>query len=76
MLVPCRGRAPIERRYARRTGWATSCRGDDLRGTAVKWENHRMPGTRAFVVELGGGGLSAHGARVHARAAMLAAAGR
>lgn len=75
VLTPCSGPAPIQRRYARLAGFPTSCRGAGLRGTATSWQNHAFPDTRAFVVELGGGGISAKSARVHARAAALVAAG-
>ncbi len=72
VLVPCHGRAPVERRYARITGMKTSCRGEDLPGTAIDWQNAKMPGL-AFVVELGGGKLSDRKARRNARAAIAVA---
>lgn len=74
VLTPCSGEAPLERRYALLVGMRTGCRGAGLRGTATSWQEHRFPGTSAFVVELPGGGLSAKAARVHARAAALVAA--
>jgi len=43
-------------------------------GSAVGWENHRMPGTTAFVVELPAGSLSTAAASRYARA--LLALGR
>jgi protein MpaA len=76
VLTPCRGRAPIQRRYARRVGMRLSCRGVGLHGTATSWENHVLPGADAFVVELPERGVSARGAARHARAAVAAAAGR
>ena len=76
VLRPCSGDAPVQDRYARLAGMRTGCRGGGLRGTATSWQNHAFPETRAFVVELPGGGLSAKRARVHARAAALVAAGR
>ena len=75
VLTPCSGPAPIQRRYARLAGFPTSCRGAGLRGTATSWQNAAFPETRAFVVELGGGAISAKAARVHARAAAMVAAG-
>ena len=76
VLVPCRGHAPIERRYARRARARTSCRGDDLVGTAMTWENHVLPQGRAFVVELPGGYPPARLIRRHALAAVDAVVGR
>jgi N-acetylmuramoyl-L-alanine amidase/Zinc carboxypeptidase len=59
-------RTPV-RAYARRVGlparWLAP-----LHGTAVAWQNHRHPGTTAFVVELPAGPLSAAAAARHARA--------
>ncbi|MGZ8665568.1 MAG: hypothetical protein ACXWZM_00495 [Solirubrobacterales bacterium] len=46
------------------------CRGEHLPGTAVKWQEHRFPGTDAFVVELAGGRLRRAATRRNARAAM------
>jgi protein MpaA len=76
VLAPCHRRARIQRRYARRVHMAVSCRGANLHGTATSWQMHRLPRSRAFVVELGRNGVTRRGARRHARAAMLAAAGR
>jgi protein MpaA len=39
-----------------------------LAGTAVRWENHRMPGHTAFVVELPAGSLSPAAVRRHVAA--------
>jgi hypothetical protein len=59
-------RAPV-RTYARRVGlparWLPR-----YRGTAVAWQNHRFPGTTAFVVELPAGPLSRRATGRHARA--------
>ncbi|HEX8648770.1 MAG TPA: DUF2817 domain-containing protein [Thermoleophilaceae bacterium] len=73
VLRPCSGAAPVQDRYARLAEMRTGCRGSDLRGTATSWQNHTFPESRAFVVELPGGGLSARAARRHARAAALLA---
>ena len=75
VLRPCDGAATVERRYARLARLPTSCRGADLSGTASAWQEHVLPGSEAFVVELGGGGISAKAARRHARAAAMTAAG-
>src|SRR5207302_4813728 len=42
-------------------------------GSAVGWENHRLPGTTAFVVELPAGSLSAVAAAGYARAVLALA---
>jgi protein MpaA len=68
VLTPCSGKAPIQRRYARIARMPTSCRGADLPGTVISWQNKKLPGT-AFVVELAGGELSSKDRRRHARAA-------
>lgn len=67
VLRPCSGPAPVQRRYARIARMDTSCRGADLPGTAVSWQNRKLPGT-AFVVELAGGELASAERRRHARA--------
>jgi hypothetical protein len=75
VLLPCRGRARIQRRYARLADWPSErCLGGRLRGTAIAWENHRIGGT-AFVVELGAHPLGNRQARLHARAAAAVARG-
>jgi protein MpaA len=76
VLVPCHGGAPVARRYARRAHSATSCRGHELRGTAIQWEKHLFPKTSPFVVELPAAGVTTATATRHASAALLAAAGR
>jgi murein peptide amidase A len=73
VLLPCKGPARVQRRYADLADWPTKrCRGQHLHGTAISWQNHRFDG-RAFVVELRGGELSNHDARRHARAAVKVA---
>ena len=74
LLDPCHRRRGIERRYARIARMALSCRGANLPGTAIDWENHRIGG-RAMVVEFGPQGLSRAAARRNARAAIRVAAG-
>ncbi|MDQ6834939.1 MAG: DUF2817 domain-containing protein [Actinomycetota bacterium] len=63
------GNAAVERRFAQLTGLATM-RLTRYPGSAVGWENWRLPGTTAFVVELPAGPLAP------LRAARLAAAVR
>ncbi|MSO40567.1 MAG: DUF2817 domain-containing protein [Solirubrobacterales bacterium] len=75
-VLACHGRPPIAGRYAKLSGMSTSCQGKGLRGTAITWENHRFPGTTAFVVEFPGGRLSAGAAARNARAAAIVARGR
>jgi hypothetical protein len=67
-------RSPV-RAYARRVGLPAR-RLPRYRGTAVGWQNHRFPGTTAFVVELPAGPLSPRAARRHARAVHAIAARR
>jgi protein MpaA len=68
VLMPCRGPAPVERAYAKAARFpAKRCLGAGLRGTATSWQNHALPGTRSFVVELPGRGVTAREARRHAR---------
>jgi hypothetical protein len=76
VLAPCSGKAPVQRRYAELARMRTGCRGAGLRGTASSWQRQAIPGSEAFVVELGSGGLSAKDARRHARAVALVAAGQ
>jgi hypothetical protein len=64
----------IPRRYARLAGMRTSCRGNDLTGTAASWQNHDVGGT-AFVVELPPGRVGDGLIRSNARAAALVAQG-
>ena len=60
------------RDYARRVGLPARAL-PAYRGTATSWQNHRAPGTTAFVVELPAGRLSARAARRHARAVLAIA---
>ena len=60
------------RAYARRVGLPPR-RLPYYRGTATSWQNHRAPGTTAFVVELPAGRLSRRAARRHARAVLAVA---
>jgi hypothetical protein len=69
VLAPCRGAAALQRRYARIAYLPVKrCRGSDLPGTATRWQMHALPASRAFVVELGPGRLTAAAVRRHARA--------
>lgn len=68
VLAPCRGPAPLQRRYAEIAHMQRSCRGAKLRGTAIQWQNHTFPGTTAIVVELGPGRISQATAERNARA--------
>jgi len=73
VLLPCHGSAGVQRRYADLADWPTKrCRGQNLPGTATRWQNHHFRG-RAFVVELNGGELPDSAARHHARAAVKVA---
>jgi protein MpaA len=73
VLLPCEGPARVEKRYARIAGHPTDrCRGEDLPGTATRWERRHFPGTH-FVVELEDGELGARDGRRHARAALRVA---
>ena len=76
VLAPCAGKAPVQERYGELARMRLGCRGAGLRGTATSWQNQTVAGSRAFVVELGGGGVSSKAARRHARAAAFVAAGR
>ncbi len=50
------GSLSVERRFARRVGLPLR-RLQRYRGSATTWQNHRFPGTTAFVVELPPGAL-------------------
>jgi len=73
-VLACHGRPQLGAEYANLVGMRTSCRGKRLRGTAIAWETHSFPGSTAFVVELGAGGISGRAADRHARA-LLSLAG-
>jgi hypothetical protein len=66
------GRISVERRFARLAGLRLA-RLPRYPGTATSWQNHRLPSTTAFVVELPPGSLSGHaiGRYAHAVRAML-----
>ena len=66
------GDISIERRYARLVGLRLR-RLTRYPGSAVGWENHRFPGSTAFVVELPAGRLSEAAARRYARAVFVLA---
>lgn len=69
VLAPCRGPAPLHARYARIARLELKrCRGADLPGTATRWQSATVPGSTAFVVELGPARLSRGAAARHARA--------
>ena len=78
VLAPCRGAAPLQRRYAAVAGLELKrCRGSDLPGTATRWQMHALPRSTAFVVELRAGRLAAPAVARHVRAvrAVIADAG-
>jgi N-acetylmuramoyl-L-alanine amidase len=62
----------VIRAYGRRVGLPVR-RLPYYRGTATSWQNHALPDTTAFVVELPAGPLSAAAARRHAKAVLAAA---
>ena len=63
------GSLAVERRFARDVGLPLA-RLEREPGSVVTWENHRFPGTTAFVVELPAGTLSATAAARFARAVL------
>jgi Zinc carboxypeptidase/N-acetylmuramoyl-L-alanine amidase len=67
-------RRPV-RAYARRVGLPARTL-PRYRGTVASWQNHRFPGSTAFVVELPAGRLPARQVDRHARAVLSMAAGR
>lgn len=72
-VLACRGTPDAAVRYAALAGMRTSCRGKGLRGTAVSWQRHVLPGAEAFVVELAAGEVPQRIARRHARALAIIA---
>ncbi len=68
------GDVRVQRRFARMVGLPLVQLGR-LHGTATSWQNHRFPGTTAFVVELPGGPLRPLDARRFARAVFALARG-
>ena len=74
VLAPCKGPDRPQKLYSQISGLPVDrCRGEHIPGTATRWQRER--GGRAFVVELGDGGLSDAEVRRHARAAAQVAAG-
>jgi protein MpaA len=73
-VLACRGRPQVAAHYAKLVGMRTSCLGTGLRGTAISWQMHALPGSTAFVVELPEGKVSGASATRHARAALTVAA--
>jgi hypothetical protein len=70
VLAPCHGDASVQRTYAAISGLPMKrCRAQHLHGTAIAWQNHRLPGTTAFVVELPAGRPGARAVLRNARAA-------
>ena len=74
-VLACHGSPQVAVEYARLVGMRTSCRGRGLRGTAISWETHTVPGSGAFVVEMPGGKISGRSAARQARAALSVAGG-
>ncbi len=74
-VLACHGSPPVAAHYAKLVGMRTSCRGAGLRGTAISWETHAVPGSSAFVVEMPGGAIGARSANRQARAALTVAEG-
>jgi hypothetical protein len=74
-VLACHGSPQIAVRYAKLVGMHTSCRGKGLRGTAITWETHTIPGSGAFVVEMPPGGISDRTATRQARGALTVAGG-
>jgi N-acetylmuramoyl-L-alanine amidase len=69
VLAPCHGNASLQRRFSQLSRIPLKrCRGEDLRGTAIDWQNHTFPGTDAFVVELPEGSISGAAAKRDAQA--------
>jgi protein MpaA len=75
-VLACRGSPRVAVEYAKLVGMATSCRGRGLRGTAISWETHVVPGSEAFVVELPPGKITGRSASRQARAVLAVAEGR
>ncbi len=76
-VLACGSHHPLENRFARIAHMRTECRGNDLPGTAVDWEDHRVGG-KAFVVEFHAGSLSRSEVRraAHATAHVAVKGGR
>ena len=63
------GKASVERRFARISGLAYH-RLPALAGSAIDWQNHRLPGTTAFAAELPAGPASAPAVARYVRAVL------
>ena len=63
------GTASVERRFARISGLPYH-RLPALRGSAIDWQNHRLPGTTAFSAELPAGAATAAAVARYARAVL------
>jgi murein peptide amidase A len=74
-VLACHGSPQIAVEYAKLVDMPTSCRGSGLRGTAISWETHTIPGSQAFVVEMPPGQISGRSANRQARAALTVAQG-
>jgi murein peptide amidase A len=74
-VLACHGNPQTGSRYAKLVHMRTSCHGNSLRGTAVHWEAHTIPGSSAFVVEFPAGRVSGTTAMRHARADITLAQG-
>jgi murein peptide amidase A len=74
-VLACRGRPQLAVEYAKLVGMRTSCRGRGLRGTAISWQRHAVPGSSAFVVEMPPGKISGRSAARQAHAALTVAEG-
>jgi protein MpaA len=68
------GDASVERRYARLVGMRAT-RLPPYPGTATSWQNHTLPGTTAFVVELPAGRLAPKAVQRHVHALLSVGAG-
>ena len=75
-VLACHGNPRVAVEYARLVGMGTSCRGAGLRGTAISWETHTVPGSSAFVVEMPPGRIRGRSALQQARGALTVAEGR
>jgi protein MpaA len=75
-VLACHGSPQVAVEYARLVGMRTSCRGAGLRGTAISWETHAVPGSSAFVVEMPPEEISGRSAARQAHGALTVAAGR
>ena len=69
-----RGAKRILMRLYARTARMRTARPAPIPGTAVRWQNHRLPGRCAFVVELPAGAPSAAAVFRHRRAVLALAA--